>query len=87
MSCDVGKPRKDWRMNWDVGEVTESLENELRCANQVILIAGLILMVIIRVFAQGQVLHYRRRNLGCSSAECRSSTANLGAKAGSFTRD
>ena len=29
MSCDVGEPRKGWRMSCDVGEVTERLENEL----------------------------------------------------------
>ena len=29
MSCDVCKGRKGWRMSCDVGEVTESLENEL----------------------------------------------------------
>ena len=31
--------------------------------------------------AQGQVLHCKCRNLGCSSAEDRSSTANSGTKA------
>ena len=32
-------------------------------------------------FAQGQVLHCKRRNLDCSSAKGRSSTANSGTKA------
>ena len=31
MSCDVGTWRKGWRMSYDVGEVTERLENELCC--------------------------------------------------------
>ena len=31
--------------------------------------------------AQGQVLHYKHRNLGCSFAEGRSSIANSGTKA------
>ena len=31
--------------------------------------------------AQGQVLHCKRRNLGCCYAEGRSSTANSGTKA------
>ena len=30
--------------------------------------------------AQGQVLHYLRRNLGCSTGECRFSTVNPGVK-------
>ena len=29
MSCDIGKATNVWRMNCDVGEVTEMLENEL----------------------------------------------------------
>ena len=28
MRCDVGKRRKGWRMNCDIGEVTERLEDE-----------------------------------------------------------
>ena len=28
MSCDVGKVTEGWKMSYDVGEVTESLENE-----------------------------------------------------------
>ena len=28
-SCDVGERKKSWRMSCDVGEATESLENEL----------------------------------------------------------
>ena len=36
-------------------------------------------LYIIRVF--WQILHYKCRNLGCSSAEGRSSTANSGTKA------
>ena len=28
MSCDEGEAKKGWRMNCDVGEVTERLENE-----------------------------------------------------------
>ena len=38
--------------------------------------------ITIRVFFQGQVLHCMRRNLGCSSAKGRSSTANSETKAG-----
>ena len=37
--------------------------------------------------AQRQVLHCKRRNLGCSSAEGRSSTANARNQGFSFTRD
>ena len=37
--------------------------------------------------AQGQILHYKHRNLGCSSAEGRSFTANSGKQGCSFTRD
>ena len=39
------------------------------------------LIVIIEGSVQGQVLHFKRRILGCSSAEGRSSTANSGTKA------
>ena len=34
--------------------------------------------------AQGQILHCKRRNLGCSSAEGRSSTGNSGTKTAMF---
>ena len=37
--------------------------------------------IIIMCSAQKQVLHCKRRNLGCRSAEYRSSTANSGTKA------
>ena len=45
------------------------------------LLSFFIYIYISECSAQGQVLHYKRRNIGCSSAEGRSSTANSGTKA------
>ena len=55
----------------------------VRCTNISTLI---IIIIIIMCSALRQVLHCKRRNLGCSSDEGRSSTANSGTKAAVLLR-